>query len=154
MFRILKCSHDLADDSLEIKVVFQQKRDGRILDDGGFFKSRASGEAWLSQLKKDYFTTRVENYIHAQQHIIEISQGHRSLQAKKECIDILMNYLDYATRTATLYEACKYCLIVSKHLEMILPPLASTYYPNSAEDLKIIMDFAKLNAPEELKQAS
>jgi len=146
MFNILKYNHDLITDALEIRVLFQLKPTSLIINDGGHFQKKASGDAWLRQLKQNYFTIKVENYLHHKKHIIESSQGHKSLCNKKNALDELFRFLTFACEKATLTEACQWALNMQKQFETILPSSTNPSYQSSIEALNEIMTFARLHA--------
>lgn len=143
MFNIVAYNHDLVTDSLTIKVFVQLKTNGNIIEDGGTFTKKQSGDAWLRELKKNYLTIKVENFILHQKYIIENSPGHKSLFEKKKAIAELQNYLTYACEKATLPEASKWCVFMYKHFEKILPSSTNPSYESSVEALNEIMLFAK-----------
>lgn len=145
MFRLLKYQHDLINDSLEIRVLFQLKPTSEIIQDGGMFTKRISGDRWLEKLKKDYFTIKLENYIVHKKYIIESGPGHKSLCAKKQALAELHRFLLYCCEKASLQEACKWCLNMEQKLTAILPSSTNNSYQSSVTALDEIIQFAKLH---------
>jgi hypothetical protein len=145
MFNILKYNHDLVSDSIEIRVLFQLKPTAEIHNDGGHFAKKASGDAWLRQLKQNYLTIKVENFLHHKKHIIESSPGHKSLCNKKNSLDELFRFLTFACTNPSLPEVCKWCITMHKHFEIILPSVTNPRYQSSIDALNEIMEFAKLH---------
>lgn len=145
MFRILKYQHDLVSDAVEIRVIFQLKPKGNIIEDGGMFTKKRNGDAWLYQVKKDYFNIKLENYLVHKKFIIESSVGHKSNIAKKQSLAELYKYLEWACTKASLYEACKWAIQMKKHFETILPSPNNPSYNSSNEAIDEIIEFAKLH---------
>lgn len=143
MFNILQYQPDLVNGSIDIKVCFQLKPTSEIKQDGGHFVKKASGDHWLAQLKKDYFLIQVENFLFHKKHIIESSPGHKSLSIKKQALEELSRYLNFAVDKASLPEACKWCLEMQKQFETILPSNTNKSYESSGKALNEIMNFAR-----------
>lgn len=143
MFNILQYQPDLVNGSIDIKVVFQLKPTSEIKQDGGHFAKKASGDNWLAGIKKHYFTVQVENFLFHKKHIIESSPGHKSLSIKKQALDELFRYLNYACFNASLADACKWALTMQKQFETILPSITNNSYESSAKALNEIMNFAR-----------
>lgn len=145
MFNIISYNHDLVSDSLTIKVLVQLKANGNIIEDGGTFSKKQSGDNWLRDLKKFYLTMKIENFVLHKKHIIESSVGHKSLNEKKIAVAELQKYLVYACEKASLADASKWCIQMYKHFEKILPSSSNPSYESSCKALDEIMEFAKLH---------
>ncbi len=146
MFNILDYSHNLADDSLKIKVVYQLKSGGQLLEDNKFFIKKVYGEKWLHDVKKLYFAIKVENYIIHKEHIYNSVPGHKSIAAKKEALKELRKYLNwalFASPLPSLMECCKWALRIQQQFETVLPSSNNNSYESSKEALREIIDFAK-----------
>ncbi len=155
MFNILKYQHDAVTDAIEIRVSFQLKPTSEIKLDGGHFNKKSQGDAWLHNLKRDYFTIKVENYIQHKKYIIEAGPGHKSLSAKKVSLDILNRFLFWAVSGKGLGEICKWALESQKHFETILPSQNNNSFESSEAALSEIMNFARQHSNNHLlKKAS
>lgn len=155
MLNIIRYAHDSITDSIEIKVLFQTKINGEVIQDGGTFSTKLSGDIWLSKLKKDYLTIRLENFYHHKKHIIETSPGHKSLQAKNEALNKIFRYLLWACKIDSLTEVCKWLIDLEPDLNKIVPGSSNPSYQSSCDELKLLLDFArKHTGNNQLKKAS
>jgi hypothetical protein len=148
MFNILRYQTDQVTGSLEIRVVFQQRENGNIIHDGGIFTTKQAGDSWLRNLKRDYFSFLVENYLVHKKHIIdyaiEAGPSHKSISAKKISLDLLFKYSRWAAfEKAPLMEMCKWAVQMENHFLAVLPSQKNNSYKSSLECATQIIKFAK-----------
>lgn len=147
MFNILSYLHERVTDHVTIKVEFQLKKNSEIKYENRNFSSKYFADKWLDQLKKDYLTIRVENFILHKKHIIESSaKGHKSHPTKKIILEDLRNYNIYAIEKATLQEACYWLRKMEGRFNQVLPNKNNPSYDSSVEELNLLLDFAKAQA--------
>lgn len=144
MFNILKYQHELISDAVEIRVVFQNKKDGEIITDGGHFTSREAADRWLYDLKRLWFLVRTEKFLLHKQHIYEHGAGHKSVTVKKAILDQLIRQKNYAVNntSVSLNAICNWLLTELPKFERILPSVKNPSYAGADEELKVLTDFA------------
>lgn len=150
-FNILKFQVDEVTGATDVAVTFQQKVNGKFIDDQGTFKSREDARVWLHQIQKDVFINRVENYLLHKKAIIENApRGHKSHLTKQIALDQLKGNIETAIKNG-LFNACKWFVSQYKDFELILPAMSNTSYKSSVEELQNLYDFATkyINKPKQ-----
>jgi hypothetical protein len=144
MFNILQFTVDEITGQAEVKVSFQAKLNGREILDGGVFTNRDAAKKWLHHCQKDWFLTRVENYIAHKKIIIENApRGHKSHAIKLQALDRLLKYIAYVAKEQRLFDACKYLLAEYDNFLKVLPAKENASYQSSVQEIELLYKFAK-----------
>lgn len=150
-FNILKFQVDEVTGATDVAVTFQLNLNGKFVDDQGTFTTRDAAKAWLHQIQKDVFFTRVEKFLAHKKMIIENApRGHRSHVAKQLALSVLSCNIEAAIKSG-LFNACKWFLSEYDEFQMILPAMSNPSYKSSTEELQRLYDFAKkyINKPKQ-----
>lgn len=144
MFTIVKFQYDEISGQTDILVSFQTKINGRIIDDGGLFPTKQAAKNWLYQCQKDWFFTRVENYISHKKAIIDNApRGHKTHITKLDAIAKLLRYIKYIAEKGSIYEACKYFIIEQKSFLSVLPATDNPSYKSSLQEFEYLLKWSK-----------
>lgn len=144
MFNILKFSTEETTGQTEVRVCFQSKINSPIIDDGGTFSSRLQARAWLHNCQKDWFLTRVENYIAHKKIIIDNApRGHKTHITKLNAIAELLRYIEYVAKTKSLYEATKWFINQYSNFQAVLPAQSNPSYGGAIAEIELLYKFAK-----------
>ena len=155
MFRTLNYSINRVFNTIEICVIYQLKKDSIEIQENKFFMSVSAGQSWFNQLRKNYLTQKVEYYFLHKKKIVENSKRHPGIEKKEKSLNIILNYLRWATNEKRVEEleqetgenklqiVCKYCIKIEADLQEILPSPKNPTYQNSRDELSQILTFCK-----------